>query len=217
MKKFIDIIKTSPLFAGIASGDFEAMLDCLSVKTSAYKKDEFILRAGDAVKMVGLIVKGGVRVIKEDIDGNVFIMTEFTVPELFCEAFVCAGVRYSPVAVQASEDAEVSFIDYRKVIGQCVSACPHHTLLIANMLKLLARKSLLMNEKIDIMSKRTTREKLMCFFDYQRGDAKRFTIPYNREELARYLCVDRSAMSNELCKMRDSGLIRFYRNTFEIV
>ena len=217
MKNVYEVMKTSPLFTGIDSGDFENMLGCLSAKTSVYKKDEFIVRAGDAVKMVGLIVKGGVRVIKEDIDGNVVILTEFKVPELFCEAFVCAGARFIPVSVQASEDAEVLFIDYRKVIGQCASACPHHARLISNMLGLLARKSMLMNEKIDVMSKRTTREKLMCFFDYQRGGAKKFTIPYNREELARYLCVDRSAMSNELCKMRDDGLIRFYRNAFEIV
>ena len=217
MNGLFDVVKTSPLFTGIASGDFDEMFKCLSAQTKTYKKDEFILRAGDAVHMVGLILRGCVRVIKEDKDGNVVILTDLSVPELFCEAFVCGGVRFSPVAVQASEDAEILYIDYKKVIEQCTFACPRHTRLIANMLKLLARKSIMMNEKIDVMSKRTTREKLMCFFDYQRGGARKFTIPYNREELARYLCVDRSAMSNELCKMRDNGLIRFYRNTFEIV
>jgi len=217
MNRVFDTAKASPLFAGIAPADFDSMFDCLSAQTKTYKKDEFILRAGDAVSMVGMILTGGVRVIREDADGNVAILTEFKTPELFCEAFVCAGVRFSPVAVQASEDAEILYIDYKKVIEQCTLTCPRHTRLIANMLRLLARKSIMMNEKIDVMSKRTTREKLMCFFDYQRGNAKKFTIPYNREELARYLCVDRSAMSNELCKMRDGGLIRFHRNTFEIV
>jgi len=74
----------------------------------------------------------------------------------------------------------------------------------------------MLNQKIEILSKRTTREKLLSYFDMQRGTAKKFTIPYNREELARYLCIDRSAMSNELCKMRDDGLIGFHKNTFEI-
>ena len=74
----------------------------------------------------------------------------------------------------------------------------------------------MLNQKIEILSKRTTREKLLSYFDMQRGTAKKFTIPYNREELARYLCIDRSAMSNELCKMRDDGLIVFHKNTFEI-
>ena len=96
------------------------------------------------------------------------------------------------------------------------SACPFHAKLIENMLGLLAKKNLMLNQKIEILSKRTTREKLLCFFDAQRGAAKRFTIPFNREELAHYLCVDRSAMSNELCKMRDEGLIKFQRNNFEV-
>ena len=84
-------------------------------------------------------------------------------------------------------------------------------------MKLLAQKNLLLNQKIEILSKRTTREKLLSFFDMQRGAAKRFTIPYNREEMARYLCVDRSAMSNELCKMRDEEMIRFHKNVFDVL
>ena len=104
-----------------------------------------------------------------------------------------------------------------KIITSCTAACPFHANLIENMLKLLAHKNLMLNQKIEVLSKRTTKEKLMCFFDYQRGAAKKFTIPFSREEMAHYLCVDRSAMSNELCKMRDEGLIRFNRNEFEII
>jgi CRP-like cAMP-binding protein len=85
------------------------------------------------------------------------------------------------------------------------------------MLKLLAKKNLMLNQKIEILSKRTTKDKLTCYFDFIRGAAKRFTIPFNREELARYLCVDRSAMSSELCKMRDEGLIEFNKNEFFIL
>ncbi len=107
-------------------------------------------------------------------------------------------------------------MDYKKIITTCACACHFHARLIENMLRLIARKNLILNQKLEIVSKRTTREKLMCFFDTQRGAAKRFTIPFNREELARYLCVDRSAMSNELCKMRDEGLISFHKNTFEL-
>ena len=215
MRKIFESIKNNPLFQGIAFSDFESMLSCLSARTAAYKKDDVILLSGDTVSSVGFIISGGVKIIKEDMRGNITILTELSVAEVFGEVFACAGVDHSPVTVQASEDAEILFVDYRKVITSCSAACPFHAKLIENMLKLLAYKNLTLNQKIDILSKRTTREKLLCFFDYQRGAAKKFAIPFNREELAHYLCVDRSAMSNELCKMRDEGFIRFDRNMFE--
>ncbi|MCL2513141.1 MAG: Crp/Fnr family transcriptional regulator [Oscillospiraceae bacterium] len=217
MKKIFEAVKSSPLFQGIAFSDFERMLVCLSAKTAFYKKDEIILLSGDTVNFVGLILSGSVRVIREDFDGNNTIIAELAVPELFGEVFACAGISQSPVTIQAAEDSEILFIDYKRVITSCRSACPFHAGLIENMLKLIARKNLMLNRKLDILSKRTTREKLMCFFDAQRGMAKKFAVPFNREELARYLCVDRSAMSAELCRMRGEGLIKFDRNKFEIL
>ena len=173
--------------------------------------------SGDAVNFVGMILSGSVQIIKEDPDGRVAILTELSISDIFGEVFACAGISHSPVTIQASEDSEILFIDYNKIITSCSSACPFHARLIENMLKLIAVKNLLLNQKIEILSKRTTKEKLLCYFDLQRGAARKFNIPFNREELARYLCVDRSAMSNELCKMRDEGLIRFIKNTFEIL
>ncbi len=217
MKKIFEAVQCNPLFAGIAFSDFEQMFGCLSARTVNYKKGDIILLSGDAVRFVGLVLSGGVQVMKEDKDGNVAILTELTVSDIFGEVFACAGIDHSPVTVQAAENAEILLIDYKKIITSCSGACPFHARLIENMLRLVARKSLMLNQKIEILSKRTTREKLLCFFDTQRGMAKKFTIPFNREEMARYLCVDRSAMSNELGKMRDEGLIRFHRNEFEII
>ena len=193
------------------------MLSCLSAKTVRYKKGSVILLSGDAVNFVGLILSGSVQIIKEDVDGHIAILTELGVSGIFGEVFACAGISHSPVTVQSSEDSEVLFIDYKKVTTSCPSACPFHAALIKNMLQLIAVKNLLLNQKIEILSKRTTREKLFCYFDLHRGATNKFSIPFNREELAHYLCVDRSAMSNELCKMRDEGLIRFNKNTFEIL
>jgi len=217
MKKIFDKVKSNPLFDGIAFSDFENMLSCLSAKTVRYKKGGVILLSGDAVNFVGMILSGSVQIIKEDPDGRVAILTELSISDIFGEVFACAGISHSPVTIQASEDSEILFIDYNKIITSCSSACPFHARLIENMLKLIAVKNLLLNQKIEILSKRTTKEKLLCYFDLQRGAARKFNIPFNREELARYLCVDRSAMSNELCKMRDEGLIRFIKNTFEIL
>jgi CRP-like cAMP-binding protein len=193
------------------------MLSCLSAKTASYMKDEIILLSGDTVSYVGLVLSGGIKIIKEDANGNITIIAELSVSEIFGEVFACADISQSPVTVQASEDTEVLFINYKRIITSCPAACPFHTKLIENMLKLIAKKILMLNKKIEILSKRTTREKLLCFFDLQRGAAKKFTISLNREELAHYLCVDRSAMSNELCRMRDEGLIKFQKNKFEIL
>ncbi len=217
MKKIFDVIKCNPLFSGIGYSEFEKMFSCIEARVECYKKSDVILLTGDVVSFVGLILSGRVKVIKEDFDGNSTILTELCASELFGEVFACAGIDHSPVTVETSEDCEVLFINYKKVISTCSSACCFHSRLIENMLRLIAKKNLLLNQKIEILSKRTTREKLLLFFDTQRGMAKKFTIPYNREEMANYLCVDRSAMSNELCKMRNEGLIQFNRNEFEIM
>ena len=217
MKKVFEIAKNNPLFQGIAFSDFECMLGCLPTRTASYKKADIILLSGDTIDFVGLILSGAVKTIKEDTDGRITILTELAVSDVFGEAFACAGVTQSPVSIVAMEDTEVLFIDYKRIITSCTAACPFHAKLIENMLLLIARKNLALNQKIEILSKRTTREKLLYFFDAQRGAAGKFTIPFTREELAHYLCVDRSAMSNELGKMRDEGLIKYHKNSFEIL
>lgn len=217
MIKIFNILKYNPLFNGIEYGDFERLFNCIDSKTKIYDKDDIIMLSGDSVSFVGIVLSGGVKILKEDIDGNVMILTELTAPELFGETLVCAGIDRSPVTVRASEKSEILFIGYKKIIGVCSHMCDFHSRLIENMLSLIAKKNLMLNQKIEILSKRTTREKLCAFFDAQRGAARRFAIPYNREELAHYLCVDRSAMSNELSKMRSEGLIEFNKNSFEIL
>ena len=214
MKNIFEKIKNNPLFEGIAFEDFDRLLNCLSAKTVCYKKGEIILLSGNSVSFVGLVLSGHIKIIKEDKNGNITILTELSSPELFGEVFACAEIEHSPVTVQASKDCEILFIDYKRIVISCAAACPFHAKVIGNMLKLIAKKNLLLNQKNEILSQRTIRGKLISFFDNQRGMAKNFTIPYNREELASYLCVDRSSMSRELCKMRDEGLIKFTKNHF---
>jgi len=217
MKKIFDIAKNNPLFQEINYSDFEPMLNCLSSRTATYRKDDIILLSGDSINFVGLIVSGSIKIIREDLNGNSTILTKLVASEIFGEVFACAEISHSPVTVQAIEETDVLFIDYSKIFTSCTNACHFHSRLIKNMLKLVAQKNLMLNQKIEILSKRTTRDKLLCFFDFQRGTLNAFTIPFNREEMANYLCVDRSAMSNELCKMRDDGLIQFNKNYFEIL
>ena len=205
------------MFEGFAYADFEKIIACLSAKVARYEKDDIIILAGGAVKTVGLVLSGSVKIIKEDADGRIMLLNELGAAEIFGEVFACAGVDSSPVTIQAADKTEIMFINYKKITTLCTAVCPYHTKMIENMLKLIAEKSLQLSQRIDILSKRTTREKLLAYLDAQRGAANKFTIPFNREELAHYLCVDRSAMSSELSKMRSDGLIEFDRNEFEII
>jgi len=217
MWDFFETIKENPLFEGIGISDFKKLISCLPAKSVKCQKNDIILLAGNDVNVVGLVLSGRVRVVKEDAGGDEAILAELSAPNLFCEVFACAELDYSPITIRASDDCEVLLMDYRKIIEACPSVCPYHIRLNRNLLRAVARKSLLLNQKVEILSKRSIRERLICFFDMQRGAAKEFTIPYNREEMARYLCVDRSAMSNEISKMQKEGLIRFNRNDFEIL
>ena len=217
MEKIYSILKNNHLWRDIAFGEFKSMIDCMDARRRNYKKGDFIVMAGDTVTHIGLIISGSVKIFREDYDGNAILMTELGSSDLFGEVFACAGIDHSPVSVQASESVDVMYINFRKVLTTCSSACSFHTKLIENMLQLIAKKSLLLNEKIEILSKRSTREKLLAFLEMHRNDSGKFTIPYNREEMALYLCVDRSAMSSELSKMRDDGLILYKKNEFEIL
>lgn len=216
MKKIYQFIKNNPLFKEISANDFETMLRCVEGRVKEYEKGAVIQLAGNPVKTLGLVVSGIVQVIREDGNGKQNLMAELGKGELFGEVFACAGVSHSPVTVRSGENCEVLHLNYRKVITACSSGCPFHQKLTENMLTLVAEKNLHLMQKIDILSKRTTRERLLLFFDYHRKGAQKFTVPFSREELAAYLCVERSAMSAELSKMQREGLIHYDRNHFEM-
>ena len=217
MKNIFDVAKNNPLFKAVGLSDFAPMLNCLSVKTVEYSKNELILLSGDTVNFVGLILSGSVKILKGDMEGRETVVNILGISEVFGEELACAEVDHSPVTIIAAEHSEIMLMDYKKIVRSCTNACLYHTILIKNMMKLLAVKNLQMAQKMEILCQRTTREKLLSFLEAHRGASKKFTIPYNREELANYLCVDRSAMSNELSKMRDDGLIHYKKNTFEIL
>ena len=217
MKEIFDIVKDTNLFQGITLSDFEKMLECLSPIRKKFNKGEIILNAGDRMDYIYIILSGSVKIVKNGIDGKENILTELAVPEIFAEVFSCANIAHSPVTAISLGESDVLFLNYKKSITSCQSACTSHSKLIENMLKLIATKNLLLHQKIDLISKRTTRERLLLYFDMQRGTAKKFTILHSRENLASYLCVDRSAMSNELSKMQKDGIIKYSKNQFEIL
>lgn len=219
MKKYLDVLKACPLFLGIRESDLWALLGCLSSTKVSFGKNNFIFMADQTATSVGIVLSGNVRVIHEDFWGNRAILAHIPPGGLFGEAFSCAEIEKLPVSVIAAEPSDILLVDYKRIITTCSAACVFHTGLIKNMIKILARKNIMLTRKIEHITCPTTREKLLSYLSAQAQSAKNnaFEIPFNRQELAEYLSVDRSAMSNELCKMRDQGILRFRRNQFELL
>ncbi|HHT54207.1 MAG TPA: Crp/Fnr family transcriptional regulator [Clostridiales bacterium] len=217
--KDINIIKKTPLFSGMEEDEIEHMLGCLSAVGRNYRKNETILYPGDPINSIGMVISGRVLILKEDFWGNRNIINEALHGDVFAEGYACTqGVELGISAV-AAEDSRVMFMEVRRVITTCSTACAYHVRLVRNLLSVLARKNLLMDEKLTHLTQRTTREKLLSYLssESKRQVSASFEIPYNRQQLADYLSVDRSAMSSELSRMRDEGIISFEKNRFRLL
>lgn len=215
----VDSLKQCPLFADIDEGQLTALLGCLSAATRSFQKDDFVFLAGNKATSIGIVLSGGVRVVQEDFWGHRMILSHVGPSGLFAEAFSCAGQQTLPVSVVAAELSDVMLVDYKKIISTCTNTCIFHAQLILNMMRILAEKNIQLTRKMEFLSKRTTREKLLAFLSAQAQPAGNnvVEIPFNRQELADFLCVDRSALSRELGAMQDEGLLRFDKNKFELL
>lgn len=220
MKNYNAVLRKCKLFDGISESQYHAMCTCINAKYKKYAKGEIIMLTGDDVRGIGVVLNGFVKIVNVFRDGNETIDAMLGGGEIFAEAIVCAGIENSPVTVVAVQDTEVMFIDYKKVIMSCDSSCDFHTKLIKNMLSIIAKKNLMQKEKISIISNYSMRERILTYLEFQNrkyGFSGKFSIPYNRDELAEYLCVNRSSMSTELSKMQREGIIKYHKNNFEIL
>jgi len=218
MKNYINILKNTKLFSGIEDHDIEAMLNCLSAKLKHYEKDEYVFRAGENIKNVMMLVDGKLHIQTDDYWGYRSIINAVEIGEMFGEAFVTPDNSTTSHDVVAVENSTVILFDINKLLTVCSSACRFHTLTIQNLFFIVAEKSRKLADKLSITSKRTTREKLIAYLSQEAKQQKKstFEIQFNRQQLADFLSVDRSAMSNELCKMRDDGMIKFHKNKFSL-
>ncbi|QSX05771.1 Crp/Fnr family transcriptional regulator [Sedimentibacter sp. zth1] len=219
MFEYLNIIKKSVLFNGILDDELKSMLSCLSANIKSYGKNEFIYRQGDSVSKVGMIMSGSVHIIKEDFWGNKSIITKSIPGQMFGETYACLKFKELSMSVVTTEKTEILFLDINKVLKTCSSSCEFHNRLIRNFVTVLAEKNIILNKKIDHMANRTIKEKILSYLSYvsQENKSAVFDIPFNRQQLADYLCVDRSALSNELGKLRDENIISFKKNHFELL
>jgi len=219
MKEIFDVLQICPLFDGIKEANLKPMLSCLGAVVRSYEAKESIFSEGDKADKVGIVLFGSVQVVRMDYDGNRSILTKVQSGGIFAESFSFADVKEIPVSVVAEEKTKVLLIDSRKVTSPCANACDFHNRIIHNLLKIMARKNLNFHEKIEITSKKTTREKLLSFLTLQakHKGRKSFTVPFDRQELADYLGVDRSGLSAEISKLRKEGVINCRKSNFELL
>lgn len=219
MKKYIPILKKTQMFLGVSEEEIVSMLSCLGARLFYYKKDEYVLREGDIISDVTVLLEGELHIQNEDYWGNRSILGHVEPGDMFGEAYISPDSGGLLNDVVTTKDSAVAFFDVNRVLTTCSSACRFHSMVVQNVFSAISKKNRNLVEKLGHMSKRTTREKLISYLSEQakrQGDSS-FTIPFNRQQLADFLSVDRSAMSNELCKMRDEGRIEFNKNHFKLL
>lgn len=213
------LLSHTPLFAGVSPQEIEAMLACLDTERRHYTKGQIILRSGDTVRSMGIVLSGRVLIEKTDLWGNATVLDSVGPGQIFAETYACTPQEPLMVDAVAAESAEVLFIQVARVLEVCPSSCAHHHTLIRNLLALSAQKNLLLSRKIFYTAPKTIRARLLSYLSDQaiRCGRRSFTIPFNRQQLADYLNVERSALSNELSKMQQDGLIETERNYFRLL
>lgn len=220
MDSFISEIRECPLLMGIAPTHLGKVFECMAARRVLYKKGEVIIKAGDKVDFIGWILNGSILVTYDDADGNIAIIGSHSAPELFGEVYAYSDDNSSPLSMFALEDCEILMIKFSKMKSPCKSMCTFHLQITMNILHSASSKMLHLLNKVVVISNQTIRQRILCFLNIvkgQNGSSTKFTIPYNREQMSKYLCVNQSALSTELRKMSDEGLLRFKRNEFELL
>ena len=219
MKKFIPVLKRTRLFAGVGDDEIASMLSCLGARLKTYKKGEYVFRQGEHISDITVLVEGDLHIQRDDYWGDRSILGQVTVGEMFGEAYAVEDSGALLNDVVAIEDSAVILFDVKRILTTCSSTCRFHAIVVQNLFFAISEKNRKLVQKLGILSKRTTREKLISYLSEQaqKQNSGSFTIPFNRQQLADFLSVDRSAMSNELCKMRDEGLLEFDKNRFKLL
>lgn len=212
----IQFLCGTPLFSGLTEEDVRQVLPGLGARQRSFEKGEVILRAEEPAPALGLVLSGSVNVENNDVWGGRTILDNIGPGQVFGETYACLPGEPLMVDVTAAEPAEVLFLQPEKLFQDDLrGAAP---MLIRNLLRVTAQKNLVLSRRMFHTSPKTIRERVLSYLSFQarRQGSRRFAIPFDRQELADYLGVDRSALSNELSKMRRDGLIEFNKNRFEL-
>ena len=219
MEKYNKILKLTSPFSGIAEEDIASMIKCLQVQLHSFSKGDYVFKEGENANKINILLEGKLIIQRDDFWGDRNIVNIIRAGEMICDSYIAPGRCSFLNDIIAEEDSIIMSFDINRVLTTCPSACSFHTQVIQNLFFAVSEKNRKLLQKIRHMSKRTTRTKLLSYLfeEAAQQNSSHFTIPFTRQQLADFLCVDRSAMSNELCKMRDEGLIKFNKNEFTLL
>ena len=211
-------LSNTQLFRGLETTEITSLLNCLNTTEHSYKKGEVILSEGSITENIGIVLSGMVMISCNDIWGNSSVLGNVAPGSVFGEVYACIPGQPMLVTVSAVEDTSVLFMNVGRVLTTCSKSCIFHTKLVQNLLTVCAYKSLQLSQRIQHTSSKSIRGRLMSYFSecVKQFGGNSFLIPYNRQQLADYLNVDRSTMCNELSKMQKDGLIEYNKNQFLI-
>ena len=218
MEQYLFILRNSPFFQGMTQEEILSVLHCVNATILSKKKGEYILRVGDSTETMGLVLRGAALALQEDLWGHRNIIHRIGAGEFFAESFAATPGSVLDVNIVADEETEVMLLHVGRLLQTCPQACAHHNRLVRNLVSVMARRAMDLNGKITHLAKRSTREKLLSYLSAEsiRQGKRAFAIPYDRQQLADYLCVERSAMSVELSKLQKEGFLKTNRNHFEL-
>lgn len=219
MQKYLPILRGCPFFNGMRDDEILSILHCVQASTTTRPRGSYILRAGDTTEVMGLVLSGSVLILQEDLWGHRNILSKCTVGDFFGEPYAATSGTVLNVNAVAEDDCTLLFLNVKRLLTSCPTACDHHQKLIRNLVSVLANRLLVFNDKITHVSKRSTREKLLSYLSSEsvRQASLSFDIPFDRQQLADYLCVDRAAMSVELSKLQKEGILKTKRRHFELI
>lgn len=211
-----NFLTKTALFQGICEQEAEAVTKCLHVEVRAYLKGETIFHVGDTIKSLGMVLDGSVTIEHDDVWGNKNIVDNIGAGQVFGETYACISDERVMMNVVAAKKTEILFLNIEKLFTTCTSVCGYHNRLIQNLLLITAQKNQNLTRKIFHTAPKTIRGKLLSYLSFcaVKEGTYQFKIPFNRQQLADYLGVDRSAMSNELSKMQKEGILTFEKNNF---
>ena len=210
MKRIIDVMCRCHLFDGIPEDKYNNVLNCLNAQLKTYAKDAVILHIGEQQGRPGVVVSGTLRLALYSEDGNLLTIDRLSAGQIFGETLACANKQESPVQIDALSDAEVLYLSFDPLLLEQGASCPHKMQVTANLMQEFARQVLAFNTKVRILGQKRLRDRLKIYLQTLTPNADGvYTLPYSRAALADFLCVDRSALSRELCRMRDEGILSF--------
>ena len=210
------VLARCPLFRGMGAEDLPALLDCLGAAPRRVERGETVLAAGDPATHLGVVLAGRVQVSRLTAEGQRIVMGELGPGQLFAESFACARAETLPVTAVAAAGGAVLLLDSRRLAAPCSAACAFHARLISNLLSVLAEKNLFLAGKVEHLAGRTIKERLLSYLEELSARTGRdaVTVPFDRQALADYLCVDRSALSRTIGQLTREGVLEAERNRF---